>query len=1424
MSKPFDPETAENLEDMERQFAVKAVEHLMTYWSILEKVRGSELRLTKMDDEIYEHFKKEFPEFDPAETIDEDNMKSKEGKEKWRNWVNQYEDKIHDFNFGTMLRASAKTEYDRDNTIFAALLASFVTPIFSVILGEIFNCFTQYGGGAITGDVLIERVSAYCLRLVGLGAIGWLCNSIYFILFVAFGELQAANSRDRLFGELLKKDQRWFEAREEGTADGDFAPFGTCVAIFLSNHYLLGLSFYTSWKLSLVILAGIPIVLAIVPFLSPKIEANIEAQKEELTKASKIVNIAVASIDTVKCLNGQSIELRNYVSRIDKATTKYLIQACFSSVQISIIRFMMFGMFVQGFWYGSTLVHSGNLLAGNVLRTFWACSTAAQSVEALLPQVIVLQKGKVAASALQKILDDRTDDAPTREMQGALYPSHCEGDIEVTNLSFCYPSQPNRLSLNSASFFFPAGATTFIIGKSGSGKSTLGQLLTGFYLPTSGEILIDGNPIQTLRVNWIRNNVTYVEQRSILFNESILKNIAFGRRDYEDIQKADVEESISLAMLKGTIESLPNGIDTCVGDGGSFLSGGQRQRVAIARARLRDTPILIMDEPTSALDGTNRVEVINALREWRKNKTTIIITHDMSHIRDCDFVYVLDHGSVLQSGYKHELKYTQKCGEFFDSHQKTHFTRDEFRKHFGEDDDLLSDSDASSTCSTENSYDQNKDKLSRTHHTTPPLPPPKAYPGRVQAKAMAEQFTSSLEYDGWRGRGEVYPPNVPFVNQFEIPMEDLDHTQGKRSHMKTRRLENQTSPAVYPSRQVRDSDHKKVTSSWRKRRMNAHLKHTQSPLRRALQTVLPSLTLKQRLYLLVATFCTLTHASATPMFSFFLSQLLRTFYSEHDDGMKWALAVLGVSVFDAFATYSMHYLLELCGQIWIDNLRKRAFERVLDQPREWFEEEQNSPSQISTCLYESGEEVRNILSRLGGFVLVAASVTLMAVIWSLAICWKLTFVALACGPVIYAITRGFERTSGIWDQRCTEARTTISNVFVETFCEIRTVRSLTLEHYFHRKYLKAASKCLTVGFRKAIYTGLLFGLVESTISFVSALIFYYGAALVKYQEFTVGNIMTVFSVLLFSISYASTVVSWIPQISSSREMAKRLLRLVDLPKGASHEHLGQTKISRAGAVKIARLNFEYPSRPNAPVLRDVSLSIPTGSCTAIVGRSGSGKSTIASLLLNLYETPRSRYPPDTFSPTISFGGIDIHQLHTPTLRSLIAVVAQQPTIFPGTIQDNISYGLPSDSHLNTLHSVRGAAKAAGIDEFIMSLPDGYLTVIGDGGVGFSGGQAQRLVIARALVRRPQILILDEATSSLDPKGADLIKETVRGLVSTRQGLTVIIITHARKMMELADKVIVLDQGRIVEEGPYRALSRKHGGKLRALIEHPTEET
>jgi ATP-binding cassette subfamily B (MDR/TAP) protein 1 len=228
----------------------------------------------------------------------------------------------------------------------------------------------------------------------------------------------------------------------------------------------------------------------------------------------------------------------------------------------------------------------------------------------------------------------------------------------------------------------------------------------------------------------------------------------------------------------------------------------------------------------------------------------------------------------------------------------------------------------------------------------------------------------------------------------------------------------------------------------------------------------------------------------------------------------------------------------------------------------------------------------------------------------------------------------------------------------------------------------------------------------------------------------------------------------------------------------------------------------------------VTLAIAENSCTAIIGGSGSGKSTIASLILSLYETPLSRYE----TATISIRGVDIRSLHTPSLRSLISIVSQQPTIFPGTIHHNICYGLRDKSPLRELHNVRAAAQAVGIDDFIVSLPDGYSTAIGDGGVGLSGGQAQRLVIARALVRRPQVLILDEATSSLDPESAKVIRQTVQRLVSARSGLTVIIITHAREMMEIADNIVVLQQGSIVEQGPYEVLARRRGGKLKALIE------
>lgn len=863
-------------------------------------------------------------------------------------------------------------------------------------------------------------------------------------------------------------------------------PLGLVVQYSFRTIVSLGLAFYTSWSLSPITLAGIPVFSAIISFLSSKMKTSIEGQQKELASMSRTVNIATGSIDTVKCLNGQAFELRNFTHGMEMAAQHYLRQARLNSFQIATIRLMMFSMFVLGFWYGSTLATSGKLSAGEVVRTFWACLTAAQSIEMVLPQVLVLEKGKVAASAMKTVIDDPAE--KRQDTKELLYPQFCEGDIEVRNvshpvtilsaphsnnshkLSFAYPNT-DILSLNSVNFFFPAGETTFVIGKSGSGKSTLGQLLAHFYLPTTGEIRIDGVPMQTLSVDWIRNNVTIVEQRSVLFSESIFMNIAFGRRDYDQISKGDVQECIDLAMLQSTINNLPSGIDTCVGTGGSFLSGGQRQRVAIARARLRDTPILILDEPTSALDGANRVEVMKAIRRWRKEKTTIMITHDMSQIQDQDFVYIMEQGTVAQAGYGNELKSDPRSAPLFasvDRENRSEVTNATDKETYG----------ASGSCDDVYLSDSSVDSMGNEDWR---------YSGMSKAIAGGTYLWGSRpntrdhrrsSYRSWRSpvRADSHLLRISLSS----PMYELDTlgNDGTRPKSTASHLPARVQPTP-PKRRKRRFPYSRKT--------NAPKPQDTASLRRIMKTIIPSLTKKQRVALLFGCISTLVHSSATPVFSYCLSQLQVSFYKPGQSATKWALAVLGVAICDGTVSYFMHYLLELCGQAWVDSLRKSAFRRIIDQPRQWFEDERNSPSQLSTSLGQDGEELRNLVGRFGGFVLVAVSIAIMSVIWSMVVCWNLTLVALACGPVIYAITRGFESTSGLWERRSNDASRGVSEIFVETFAEIRTVRTLTLEPFFHKKYIKAAAKCLSVGLRRAGYVGILFGLVECTVILVSGM-------------------------------------------------------------------------------------------------------------------------------------------------------------------------------------------------------------------------------------------------------------------------------------------------------------------------------------------------
>jgi ATP-binding cassette subfamily B (MDR/TAP) protein 1 len=513
-------------------------------------------------------------------------------------------------------------------------------------------------------------------------------------------------------------------------------------------------------------------------------------------------------------------------------------------------------------------------------------------------------------------------------------------------------------------------------------------------------------------------------------------------------------------------------------------------------------------------------------------------------------------------------------------------------------------------------------------------------------------------------------------------------------------------------------------------------------------------------------------------------------------------------------------------------------------------------ARLAETLDHFAEEARNLPGRFAGIFLAMFFMMSISVIWSLAISWKLTLVALASGPVLYAVIKTYNMISSHWENLANEAADNVSQVLHETFANIRTVRCLTLEDHFHKKYQEAVTAAINVGVKRAIYSGSIFGLLSSTVLFVTIALFWFGAWLISRKEQSVLDITETFMILMLSINHISQMSQYMTQVNISREAGTRLLRLARLPF-TSHEDLGTTQIDSAGDVNFNNISFAYPTRKDHQVLYDISLSIHRGSCTAIVGSSGSGKSTIAALLLKLY--PTNQHMDNVLATEgrdLAISGQSIKTLHTGSLRSRMAIVSQTPVLFPGTIAQNIAYALSPSSPESSMKSIRAAADAAGVSEFIDSLPSGYQTLIGDGGTMLSGGQAQRIAIARALVRNPDILILDEATSALDAMAANTIRDTVRSLVDAgrddveaasprsrsggfwedkaweadvgcvggkvkgkekRKQMTVIIITHARAMMSIAEHIVMLDKGRVVEEGSFGELKRKRGGAFGRLL-------
>ena len=617
--------------------------------------------------------------------------------------------------------------------------------------------------------------------------------------------------------------------------------------------------------------------------------------------------------------------------------------------------------------------------------------------------------------------------------------------------------------------------------------------------------MLDGRRIETLNINWLRNNVTLVQQETVLFNETVFKNVTIGHPERLAMRKEQVKDCIEFADLKETVLGLPDGPETVVGLGGKAMSGGQQQRIAVARARLRNTPILVLDEATSALDQSSKLRLTAAIRRWRAGKTTIIVTHDISQISQQDYVYVLEHGRVVQEGFRNALERSlngpfakiflpqvqapqpptaanDSDGSVYDSRASSVYSQDSLDIQIPQGPTLLP---VAYQASRQNEFQEARGlegglvpvaahlhRMTSTRMSMKPLQPRvKGASGPLPLSCRQKRLSAIASDTG----GLSQPSPTP----------NIMHATSKAMGRVSRRLSRMPSNRKLQSRQG-DSPAGQPHSS----PAATDLIDTPTPmdLTKILRTVWPQLLWKEKAMLIAGFAFAFIHAAATPAFSWVFSKLLGTFFSPLDDrarlALQWSLCILGVAVADAGASFFMHFLLETCGQAWVDSLRIAAMQRLLDQPCSFFDKDRNSAQKLSECMDRNAEEMRNLVGRFAAFVFVATTMIIISIVWSAMLSWKLTLVGLAVVPILYAISRGFEAVSSRWEKRCNDAAQATGNVFTETFTSIKTVRALTLEGYFHRKFAKTSTRTLLTGLRRGAYSGLFFGLSDSVVPFV----------------------------------------------------------------------------------------------------------------------------------------------------------------------------------------------------------------------------------------------------------------------------------------------------------------------------------------------------
>nr|QIT08314.1 putative ABC transporter B family member 9 [Siraitia grosvenorii] len=477
------------------------------------------------------------------------------------------------------------------------------------------------------------------------------------------GERQAARIRALYLKTILRQDITFFDTETTtgeviGRMSGDtiliqdamgekVGKFIQLVSTFFGGFVI---AFVRGWLLAVVLLSCIPAIVAAGGVTSLIMSKMSSRGQIAYAEAGNVVEQTVGSIRTVASFTGEKQAIEKYNDKLKIAYKSTVQQGLASGLGLGMILLIVFGTYGLAVWYGSKLIIEKGYNGGQVVNVIFAIMTGGMSLGQTSPVVNAFASGQAAAYKMFETIKRKPKidayDTSGVELQDI------QGDIELKDVYFRYPARPDVQIFSGFSLFVPSGTTAALVGHSGSGKSTVISLLERFYDPDSGEVLIDGVNLKKLKLRWIREKIGLVSQEPILFTTTIRENIMYGK---ENATEKEIRAATELANAAKFIDKLPKGLDTMVGEHGTQLSGGQKQRIAISRAILKDPRILLLDEATSALDTESERIVQEALVRVMENRTTVVVAHRLTTIKNADTIAVVHQGKLLEQGTHDEL-------------------------------------------------------------------------------------------------------------------------------------------------------------------------------------------------------------------------------------------------------------------------------------------------------------------------------------------------------------------------------------------------------------------------------------------------------------------------------------------------------------------------------------------------------------------------------------------------------------------------------------------------------------------------------------------------------------------------------------------------------------------------------------------------